>query len=37
MATVRVGGVMPPAAQDRTVRPRPFVKRNGRLLFAWAI
>ena len=37
MATVRVGGAMPPAAQDRTVRPRPFVMRNGRLLFAWAI
>ena len=28
---------MPPGAQDRTVRPRPFVMRNGRLLFVWAV
>jgi ribose transport system permease protein len=26
-----------PAPQDRTVHARPFVVRNGRLLFAWAI
>jgi ribose transport system permease protein len=28
---------MPPVAQDRVVRPRPFVARNGRLLFVWAL
>jgi ribose transport system permease protein len=27
----------PPPAQDRTVRARPFVARNGRLLFVWAL
>jgi ribose transport system permease protein len=27
----------PPAAQDRTVRPRPFAVRNGRLLFVWGL
>ena len=29
---------MPPGThQGRTVRPRPFVMRNGRLLFVWAV
>jgi ribose transport system permease protein len=28
---------LPPTAQDRTVRPRPFVVRNGRVLFVWAL
>ena len=28
---------LPPAAQDRTIRPRPFVVRNGRVLFVWAL
>src|SRR5215207_2133426 len=38
MATIRVGGAMPPSThQGRTVRPRPFVMRNGRLLFVWAV
>ena len=29
--------VQPPAAQDRTVRPRSFAVRNGRLLFVWGL
>ncbi|MBA3449776.1 MAG: ABC transporter permease [Chloroflexia bacterium] len=37
MATVPAGGTLPPIPQDRTVRPRPFVARNGRLLFVWAL
>ena len=37
MASIGVGGATPPRAQDRTVRPRPFVMRNGRLLFVWAV
>src|SRR5687767_7226090 len=38
MATVTVSGAMPPGGhQGRTVRPRPFVMRNGRLLFVWAV
>jgi ribose transport system permease protein len=38
MATIRVGGAVPPGMhQGRTVRPRPFVMRNGRLLFVWAV
>ena len=30
-------GVGAPAAQDRTVRPRSFLGRNGRLLFVWGL
>ena len=36
MATVGVDG-MAPVSHDRIVRPRPFVIRNGRVLFAWAL
>jgi ribose transport system permease protein len=35
MATV--GAPIPTPAQDRVVRPRPFVVRNGRVLFVWAL
>jgi ribose transport system permease protein len=37
MASIGVGGTLPPAARDRIVRPRSFVVRNGRLLFVWAV
>lgn len=37
MATVDASAPLPPSRQDRTVRPRPFVVRNGRLLFVWAV
>jgi ribose transport system permease protein len=37
MATMRAGAPMTGGGQDRTVRPRPFVVRNGRLLFVWAL
>jgi ribose transport system permease protein len=36
MASLPIRG-QPPPAQDRTVRARPFVARNGRLLFVWAL
>jgi ribose transport system permease protein len=37
MASIGVDGAMPPVSHDRTVRPRSFVMRNGRLLFVWAL
>src|SRR3954466_2707043 len=36
MASVGMGGSLP-TSHDRVVRPRPFVARNGRVLFAWAL
>ena len=36
MASVGVGEVLP-TSHDRVVRPRPFVVRNGRVLFVWAL
>ncbi len=37
MATVDASVPLPPAGRDRSVRPRPFVVRNGRVLFVWAL
>lgn len=37
MASIDAGAPLPGAGQDRVVRPRSFVARNGRLLFAWAL
>jgi ribose transport system permease protein len=37
MASIDAGAPLPSTAQDRTVRPRSFVVRNGRLLFVWAL
>jgi ribose transport system permease protein len=37
MATIEIGGTLPPATHDRTVRPRSFVVRNGRVLFVWGL
>src|SRR3954452_13754011 len=36
MASVGIGETLP-ASHDRVVRPRPFVVRNGRVLFAWVL
>jgi ribose transport system permease protein len=37
MVSTGIGGAIPPVSHDRVVRPRPFVVRNGRVLFVWAI
>ncbi|MFN8677207.1 MAG: ABC transporter permease [Thermomicrobiales bacterium] len=37
MASIDAGATLPGAGQDRVVRPRSFVARNGRVLFAWAL
>ncbi len=37
MASIDAGAPLPGAGQDRVVRPRSFVARNGRVLFAWAL
>jgi ribose transport system permease protein len=37
MASIDAGAPLQSTAQDRTVRPRSFVVRNGRLLFVWAL
>lgn len=37
MVSIDASPPPPPTPQDRTVRPRPFVVRNGRFLFAWAL
>jgi ribose transport system permease protein len=37
MASVGLGKTLPPVSHDRVVRPRPFVVRNGRVLFAWTL
>jgi ribose transport system permease protein len=36
MASVGIGETLP-TSHDRVVRPRPFVVRNGRVLFVWAL
>jgi ribose transport system permease protein len=37
MASIGIGGAMAPGPPDRTVRPRPFIVRNGRVLFVWVV
>lgn len=37
MASIGAGAPVPASRHDRTVRPRPFVVRNGRVLFVWAL
>jgi ribose transport system permease protein len=37
MASIDAGAPLPGAGQDRVVRPRSFVMRNGRVLFAWVL
>jgi ribose transport system permease protein len=37
MASMGLGGALPPSTHDRVVKPRSFVVRNGRLLFVWGL